>query len=393
MVVPDISQLYRLPYSKNDNPNGWIEITTKCNMKCPDCYRGSNRPDNINVHSPLRDIKQDIIQMEKIRNCRIISISGGEPLLHPDLEEIISFIAKRGMLPFLHTNGLLLTEDLVKRLKANGLIGIIIRVDSLMTEKKEYEEKKLNERRQKYAEMISAVKNINLGFITVVSKENLDEITDVIKWMQQNASMVDFLTLIPLRRLVFDKATPIRKDDWVTLEDLCENIQKCLPGIKYASFLGSQLENATIKWLQSCWIAKGNKFIDYIDKKFIEAIQMLYHFKNGKYSYIYRNGRNYINIFELFISCLFIKSIRKSFYKLFIKLLITPSLLFRKTVIQVMSITIPPGIIDGKRDLCDACPDAILYKGKLVPSCGLEEIKRFGKALEYDDFKKHSLLV
>ena len=36
----DTNQMYRLPWSKEDNPSGWIEVTTFCQLKCPGCYRG-----------------------------------------------------------------------------------------------------------------------------------------------------------------------------------------------------------------------------------------------------------------------------------------------------------------------------------------------------------------
>ncbi|MCU0371235.1 MAG: 4Fe-4S cluster-binding domain-containing protein, partial [Bacteroidales bacterium] len=81
-TLPDISSLYRLPFSKNDNPNGWVEITTDCNLKCPGCYRGCDRDDNPAVHEPVEKVFENILEMQRIRNCQIISLSGGEPLLH-----------------------------------------------------------------------------------------------------------------------------------------------------------------------------------------------------------------------------------------------------------------------------------------------------------------------
>src|SRR5512133_2658052 len=108
-IIPDISSLYRLPFSKNDNPNGWVEITTYCNLKCPGCYRGCDRNDNIPIHQKLEDVKNNIRSMQGITNCQIIWISGGEPLLNPELEEIVHFIRNSGMIPFIHTNGVLLT--------------------------------------------------------------------------------------------------------------------------------------------------------------------------------------------------------------------------------------------------------------------------------------------
>ena len=161
--LPHVSSLYRLPYSKNDNPNGWIEITTFCNLKCPGCYRGCDRPDNNEKHESLDDIKQTILKMQHLRNCQIISISGGEPLLHPKLSEIVKFIRDSGMIPFIHTNGKLLSVKLIKMLKKNGLGGLIIRVDSLSRNRK-HKELELNKIRQKYGEMVARVKGVHLTF-------------------------------------------------------------------------------------------------------------------------------------------------------------------------------------------------------------------------------------
>ena len=43
-------------------------------------------------------------------------MSGGEPLLHPDLDDIIRACAQRGMIAGMITNGYLLTADRIKRL-------------------------------------------------------------------------------------------------------------------------------------------------------------------------------------------------------------------------------------------------------------------------------------
>ena len=38
-TYPKKSQFYRLPWSKNDNPIGWLEVTDTCNIYCKGCYR------------------------------------------------------------------------------------------------------------------------------------------------------------------------------------------------------------------------------------------------------------------------------------------------------------------------------------------------------------------
>jgi MoaA/NifB/PqqE/SkfB family radical SAM enzyme len=62
----------------------------------------------------------------------ITTISGGEPLLHPDLDRIIAHVRRRGMIAGLITNGYLLTADRVKRLNRAGLDHLQISIDNVL---------------------------------------------------------------------------------------------------------------------------------------------------------------------------------------------------------------------------------------------------------------------
>ena len=61
----------------------------------------------------------------------VITISGGEPLLHPELDGIISRIRKRGMIAGLITNGYLLTAERIQRLNRAGLEWLQISIDNV----------------------------------------------------------------------------------------------------------------------------------------------------------------------------------------------------------------------------------------------------------------------
>jgi MoaA/NifB/PqqE/SkfB family radical SAM enzyme len=62
----------------------------------------------------------------------IITISGGEPLLHPELDRIIAHIRKRGMIAGMITNGYLLTVDRIRRLNRAGLDHLQISIDNVV---------------------------------------------------------------------------------------------------------------------------------------------------------------------------------------------------------------------------------------------------------------------
>ena len=62
----------------------------------------------------------------------IITLSGGEPLLHPDLDDIIAAMRRRGVLACLITNGYLLMPDRIERLNRAGLDHMQISIDNVM---------------------------------------------------------------------------------------------------------------------------------------------------------------------------------------------------------------------------------------------------------------------
>src|SRR5437879_9153639 len=61
----------------------------------------------------------------------VITISGGEPLLHPELDEIIRRIRKNGSIAGLITNGYLLTADRIEKLNRAGLEWLQISIDNV----------------------------------------------------------------------------------------------------------------------------------------------------------------------------------------------------------------------------------------------------------------------
>src|SRR5437879_7526214 len=62
----------------------------------------------------------------------VVTISGGEPLLHPELDEIIRRIRRHGIIAGLITNGYLLTPERIARLNRAGLDHLQISIDNVM---------------------------------------------------------------------------------------------------------------------------------------------------------------------------------------------------------------------------------------------------------------------
>ena len=80
--------LFRMPWSVSDNAFTWLEITRRCDLNCSYCYQTSDPSSDKTVNQ----VKNELEAILKIRKTDTVFISGGEPLLHPELENIVSMV-------------------------------------------------------------------------------------------------------------------------------------------------------------------------------------------------------------------------------------------------------------------------------------------------------------
>ena len=102
-------------------------ITKACNLKCEHCYRDAGGKD---VNELSTSEGKDLLLEIAKAGFKIVILSGGEPLLRKDIFELISCAASVGLRPVLGTNGVLFTEEIVRKLKAAGVARVGISLDS-----------------------------------------------------------------------------------------------------------------------------------------------------------------------------------------------------------------------------------------------------------------------
>lgn len=98
----------------------------RCNLACGYCNEYDDHSDPISTKELLKRVDQlaDL-------GTAVITISGGEPLLHPELEEIIRRVRKRGMIAGMITNGYLVSRKRIRSLNAAGLDHLQISIDNV----------------------------------------------------------------------------------------------------------------------------------------------------------------------------------------------------------------------------------------------------------------------
>ena len=101
-------------------------VTRRCNLACAYC----NEFDRVSPPVPTADLLRRVDRLADLGTA-IITLSGGEPLLHPDIDAIVARIRKRGAMAVLLTNGFLLNRDLIGRLNRAGLDYLQISVDNI----------------------------------------------------------------------------------------------------------------------------------------------------------------------------------------------------------------------------------------------------------------------
>ena len=104
-----------------------IDVCGNCNSRCAYCNdwrkSGADRLELVVIKDVLRDLRH--------MQVKCVCFSGGEPLLHPAIDECISYAATVGVAPWLITNGILLSQSRLQRLLSSGLKCCLLSIDSL----------------------------------------------------------------------------------------------------------------------------------------------------------------------------------------------------------------------------------------------------------------------
>jgi MoaA/NifB/PqqE/SkfB family radical SAM enzyme len=128
-----------------------------CNLSCAYC----NEYDKVSEPVPVEEMLRRIDDLARL-GTSIITISGGEPLTHPDLDQIIARIRHHGRIAGMITNGYLLMPDRIERLNRAGLDHMQISIDNVQPDEISKKSLKVLDRKLQFlAEFAEFHVNIN----------------------------------------------------------------------------------------------------------------------------------------------------------------------------------------------------------------------------------------
>ena len=224
----DPRELFRLPWTLNDNVLAWLEPTKRCNLYCQGCY-SRNDPKS---DKTLEQVRSDLDVFTANRNVDSISIAGGDPLVYPDIVEVVRMIRHDyDKKPVLNTNGLALTPQLVRDLKKAGLYGITFHVDSSQVRPhwKNKDELELCVLREQLANMVAEVGVLSVAFNSTIFRHTMKYVPDLVKWAQKNIEIVHGMVFILYRTLrteeydFFAQGVQVEVESELVYKDMDEN--------------------------------------------------------------------------------------------------------------------------------------------------------------------------
>ena len=386
---------YRLPWTLTDNVLGWLEPTKRCNLYCEGCY-SRNDPSS---DKSLAQVRADLETFRRLRRIDSISIAGGDPLVHPDIVEIVRMVRQDfGYKPILNTNALALTPELLRQLKEAGNYGFTFHIDSSQkrpgwTGKNELE---LNELRRQVAEMVAREGGMSVAFNSTVFRHTMHYVPQLMDWAREHVDIVHSMVFILFRTSrsadyeYFAGGDPVDVENLVyfgqsknpapiSAKELVEVIREAQPEYEPCSYLGGTHDPESFKWLVSMRAATKAKTHGYLGPRYMELAQSVHHLLNGRYlayaaPHLLRHGRS--------VGALLAPvepGARRSLASYLGSVLTNPRQLAQRLHLQSIVIIQPIDFLrDGSANMCDGCPDMTVYDGELAWSCRLDERMEHG---------------
>lgn len=198
----DFGDLYRTYEGNQRNLSAPLaaiwEITKRCNLRCKHCFSNSGSPEFDELTT--NEIKQ-IIDLLANNKIFYINFTGGEPLLQPDIIEILTYASHKKISLSLSTNGFLLTKRIAELLQETNVLQVQISIDGINDLHDSFRGVCGSFQRALKAIKLLRDVGIEVAVSTTINKTNIDQISKIIDlaW-DAGASIFKTTLFIPVGR-------------------------------------------------------------------------------------------------------------------------------------------------------------------------------------------------
>ena len=109
-------------------PNAVWDVTSKCNLNCQHCYN-LNKYSNSSYSDLSYAECMQFISFLSENNCKVLSLLGGEPLLHPNIRDILLACKQKGIAVVITTNGTLLDDEMISVIMDSSVTDVLVSLD------------------------------------------------------------------------------------------------------------------------------------------------------------------------------------------------------------------------------------------------------------------------
>lgn len=231
--------------------NLFWETTLRCNAKCKHCGSRAGEDCNFKDELTTEEIENALQSIANKYDASkiLLNITGGEPLVRKDLFEVMKFARNLGYHWGMTTNGILINDDIIEKMKKTGMSTISISLDGL--EKSHDEFRGTKGSFMKIIDNIKKLKKANflkqLQVTTVVNKSNINELekmNSIISELQIDTWRI--VNMDPIGRAEDNAQLALDTEDYKYLfEFIKEKRKKEKFNVTYgcSHFLGMKYEN------------------------------------------------------------------------------------------------------------------------------------------------------
>ncbi|MBF0595733.1 MAG: radical SAM protein [Candidatus Omnitrophica bacterium] len=372
-----IEKAWRLPWQMNNAPHAVLDIVRGCNIQCRSCYNKAQ-----SYFKSLDEITSDFQKIVQFRKISAIGLIGGEPLLHPELIEVVRFLKSQKLGVEIFTNGLLLDDRKCQDLAAAGVDLIFMHID--IGQKRgdlpdNYTLTELNTLREEKARMVCEA-GMEAAMSVTLHQQDIDKAAAFVKYFRESPNMTYFLMTLYRHmdgvgslqgdlssQITSSAKTVSRHHEEPQINDVVTLLKEQSDLTPYA-FIGGRIYPDNPRWLTYLMPAAFSRENTYkesfgmrhslAEKKYLD----IQYRKNGVYPF-YTRQHSIMARSMLLFNALIGGYVGRNMVFLFTNF-------FSRIVLKRLLIQFPAMLLEnGQIEHCACCPDLTVKGGAVVPVC------------------------